>query len=284
MGGAALINQQAHAQADAQAGSSSRTAANGQDGDDGDDGDGEDHMAAFNAQEEAAGLPSTVFPRSTLQLELSDGFTTVKAFEHKRISALSMADTALGAKLLLKNVDVVKGLLFLTPENTTVKGGAVEELEKDAELRLIDKLRAQLGKEPVNAAAARSRREPSAPLEAEQEDLFEEEEAIMAEMQAEAAATARRNTASRPATTSRSNAAPPDQGQSSTSNSSTRLSPPAPIAALERPSSSTTQGGSSSRQQRARGNATMVKGEDPDESAGFVIMETNDEDNPIVID
>lgn len=109
--------------------------------------DDPDHMLGFNAAEEAVGMPVTVFPRSTLQLELSDGFTRIKALEHRRVDSLSMAHTALGCKLLLKDVKVLKGLLLMTPESVTIKGGTIASLNVDAEARMISQLRKRLGKE-----------------------------------------------------------------------------------------------------------------------------------------
>lgn len=115
---------------------------------------GEDHMAAYQAAEDDRSLSSTQFPRSTLQLELSDGFTTVTAFEHQSIPSLSMnsgeeGGTALGSKLLLKDIRVRSGRLLLNPKGVTLKGGMVEEWEKEAEEKLIDRLRTKLGKPPL---------------------------------------------------------------------------------------------------------------------------------------
>lgn len=112
-------------------------------------------MTEFNAAEEAATLPATVFPRSMLQLQLSDGFTTVVGFEHRRVPALSMADTPLGAKLLLRDVRHKKGRLFLEPRGVIVKGRQVATLELDAEEKLIDHLREKLGKPPLEKKSVR---------------------------------------------------------------------------------------------------------------------------------
>ncbi|CAO1616826.1 unnamed protein product [Parajaminaea phylloscopi] len=109
-------------------------------------GDEGDHMADFHAAEEATNLPATVFPRSTLQFELSDGFTMVKALEHRRIASLSMAETRLGSKLLVKGAQVAGGLLLLTPEVVEVKGGVVASMDADAESKLIERLKRRLGK------------------------------------------------------------------------------------------------------------------------------------------
>ncbi|CAO1638469.1 unnamed protein product [Sympodiomycopsis kandeliae] len=108
-----------------------------------------DHMAEFNATEEAASLPATVFPRSTLQLKLSDGFTTITAIEHKKISSLSMTDPPMGAKIVLRGAKVKQGYILLSPDVVEIKGGKVDDLENTWESRLIDELRAKLGKEPL---------------------------------------------------------------------------------------------------------------------------------------
>jgi hypothetical protein len=64
------------------------------------------------------------YPRGMLKLKLSDGFSLIDAIEYKRISDLSMDDTMLGCKLLLKNVKALHGVLLLEPANCTVKGSS----------------------------------------------------------------------------------------------------------------------------------------------------------------
>lgn len=147
-------------------------------------------MADFNAAEEAASLPSTVFPRSTLQLTLSDGFTKVKAFEHRRVPQLSMTEPPMGSKILLKRVTVKSGHILLSPDSIELKGGRVESLDSQWEARMIDQLRSKLGKPPAkyhrqNTAAGAEEQQVDPPAAAKDkdkranDDLSDDDEAAM---------------------------------------------------------------------------------------------------------
>lgn len=106
-----------------------------------------DHMADFNASEEAASLPATVFPRSsTMQLTLSDGHTTIQAFEHRRLPWLTMTEPPLGSKVVLRGAKVHSGHVLLTQECIELKGGRVESMDNEWEENMIDELRGKLGK------------------------------------------------------------------------------------------------------------------------------------------
>lgn len=71
--------------------------------------------------DEAAGQV-TRYPRTMLKLQLSDGHTVLNAIEYKHLPALNLADTALGAKILLKNARVRRGTVLLEPNTAIVKG------------------------------------------------------------------------------------------------------------------------------------------------------------------
>lgn len=153
---------------------------------DGDHGGETDHMAGFNAAEEKASLPATVFPRSTIQLTLSDGFTTIKAFEHRRLPFLSMLEPPMGAKLLLKGAKVRAGHVLLDPACVELRGGSVDSLNDDWEERLADELRARLGKPAKPRAAGKAVNNPKARGDAAANDDDDgdddDEAAIFAEM------------------------------------------------------------------------------------------------------
>lgn len=52
-----------------------------------------------------------VYPRGMLKLELSAGDgRVIKAIEYRRINELKLAETSLGAKLLIQNVKVLRGI------------------------------------------------------------------------------------------------------------------------------------------------------------------------------
>lgn len=259
----------------------------------------DDHMAEFNAAEEAASLPATVFPRSMLQLELSDGFTVVKAFEHRRIDAISMASTPLGAKLLLRNARFVNGQLLLSPECVSYKGGRVDDMDRDAEDRLIDQIRSKLGKEPIrrdssnresgqqgahgrgNADAANQAAQASGRQPPDQgEDQWSEDEAIFAEMHGP---LSRDRGAQRPR-----NAQSSTEGAAADS-STARASPGGPSRDAARStrsadgqtsryfSTSTTAG-------RAQGGPESAPlGKEEEAAADFVMLDANDVANPIVL-
>ncbi len=79
-------------------------------------------------------------------VELSDGREKAVAIELQRVGRLDMNTTRVGTKLLLKGVEVKDGYLMMTPQNVVVEGGWVEEKDRFAEDRLMERLRAQLGK------------------------------------------------------------------------------------------------------------------------------------------
>lgn len=266
----------------------------------------DDHMAEFNAAEEAASLPATVFPRSMLQLELSDGFTVVKAFEHRRIDAISMASTPLGAKLLLRNARFVNGQLLLSPDCVSYKGGRVDDMDRDAEDRLIDQIRLKLGKEPIrrdssnresgqqgthgrgnadaaNQAAQASGRQP--PDQDQAEGQWSEDEAIFAEMHgtlsrdsgAEDRPQRRRRNAQSPtegAAADSSTARAPPGGPSRDAAGSTRRADGQTSRYF---STSTTAG-------KVQGRPEVApQGKKEERVADFVMLDANDVANPIVL-
>ena len=62
--------------------------------------------------------------RRMLKLKCSDGKQDVFAFEYAQVPQLPLTE---GAKLILRNVKVMRGLLALTPANVVVLGGAWEK-------------------------------------------------------------------------------------------------------------------------------------------------------------
>ncbi|KAG9285387.1 hypothetical protein G9A89_010862 [Geosiphon pyriformis] len=81
------------------------------------------------------------FPRAMLWITLTDGEQTVQGMEDKIILDLSM-NTSVGKKIIISNVEVILGVLILTPYNTRILGGGhgdvrpIEELQKKFLLRL----------------------------------------------------------------------------------------------------------------------------------------------------
>ncbi|KAL5525959.1 hypothetical protein ACEPAG_7297 [Sanghuangporus baumii] len=77
------------------------------------------------AQEEGAendegSIPN--YPRTMLRLEISDGTVTMPAIEYRSLPSLKLDETPLGFKLLLKDVLVRRGIIFLEPNGIVLKG------------------------------------------------------------------------------------------------------------------------------------------------------------------
>ncbi|KAL5503953.1 hypothetical protein ACEPAH_8025 [Sanghuangporus vaninii] len=77
------------------------------------------------AQEEGAendegSIPN--YPRTMLRLEISDGTVTMPAIEYRSLPSLKLEETPLGFKLLLKDVLVRRGIIFLEPKGIVLKG------------------------------------------------------------------------------------------------------------------------------------------------------------------
>ncbi|RKP37618.1 hypothetical protein BJ085DRAFT_41190 [Dimargaris cristalligena] len=88
-------------------------------------------------------------PRGTLKFILSDGFRQIPAVEYRPIPALDIT-LPLGTKFLLRNAEVLRGMVMLNHQNCFPLGGAVEALNT---MPLLDRLRAKIGqtsKPPVH--------------------------------------------------------------------------------------------------------------------------------------
>lgn len=89
------------------------------------------------------------YPRHMLRMELSDGFhEPLIAFEDVHIPTLALGETRLGCKLLLHRVQLENGVVFLTPDHTTVLGGAIPSLAQRQERILEEGLCTQLNVSP----------------------------------------------------------------------------------------------------------------------------------------
>ncbi|WVQ80198.1 hypothetical protein IAT38_002303 [Cryptococcus sp. DSM 104549] len=86
------------------------------------------------------------YPRGMLRLEVGDGRRIIKAMEYQRIADLVLGQTSLGSKLLVQNVRVLRNILLLTPGNTQVLDGSVEDLESRQKMDFVNGLRRRMGK------------------------------------------------------------------------------------------------------------------------------------------
>lgn len=110
-----------------------------------DDAQGRDRVVDLEDPESQDRHAPISYPRAMLKFELSDGHHTVPAIEYHRLDGLSLAQTPLGSKLLLKCPTARRGLLLLTPDNTTIKGFQVDELDANRDQVFREGLQARLG-------------------------------------------------------------------------------------------------------------------------------------------
>ncbi|OCH94365.1 hypothetical protein OBBRIDRAFT_823487 [Obba rivulosa] len=89
--------------------------------------------------------PIPKYPRSMLKLQLSDGTTTIQAIEYRRLPELTLGETQLGYKMLLKNVPVRRGVAFLEPKCVVMKGHYNADREALQDVEFARSLRQRLG-------------------------------------------------------------------------------------------------------------------------------------------
>ncbi|KAG2146166.1 uncharacterized protein EDB93DRAFT_1086599 [Suillus bovinus] len=96
-----------------------------------------------DAEEDEGPVPK--YPRGMLRLELSDGFTTVEAVEYRAIPQLELGVTPLGYKILLKDVRIRRGIIFLEPQTIELKEHQTEDHEVMQDEIFLRSLRRRLG-------------------------------------------------------------------------------------------------------------------------------------------
>ncbi|KAL5476545.1 hypothetical protein ACEPAI_3224 [Sanghuangporus weigelae] len=72
------------------------------------------------AEDDEGPIPN--YPRTMLRFEISDGTVTMPAIEYRSLPSLKLDETPLGFKLLLKDVLVRRGIIFLEPKGIVLKG------------------------------------------------------------------------------------------------------------------------------------------------------------------
>ncbi|KAL0574987.1 hypothetical protein V5O48_006975 [Marasmius crinis-equi] len=92
--------------------------------------------------------PIPEFTRSMLRFEICDGSTTMRAMEYRRIPQLKLGQTPLGFKLLIKNVEIRRGIAFLEPDSVVLKGGEEYNLNQRQSGQFANSLRIRLGLPP----------------------------------------------------------------------------------------------------------------------------------------
>ncbi|KAG1804983.1 uncharacterized protein HD556DRAFT_1327705 [Suillus plorans] len=117
-----------------------------------------------DAEEDEGPVPK--YPRGMLRLELSDGFTTVEAVEYRAIPQLELGVTPLGYKILLKDVHIRRGVIFLEPQTIELKGHQTEDHEVMQDEIFLRSLRRRLGQpdpEPNPQPPGEAEAPPQAP-------------------------------------------------------------------------------------------------------------------------
>ncbi|EKD04167.1 hypothetical protein A1Q2_01513 [Trichosporon asahii var. asahii CBS 8904] len=112
------------------------------------------------------------YPRSMLSVEVSDGRSTIRAIEYRKLPELALGETRLGLKMM-------RGRLLLEPKNCTVIGGCVDELEEGQPQAFVEGLEKRLhtARAPVSAAAsAEARAARAAAIRAAMENPDPQEE------------------------------------------------------------------------------------------------------------
>jgi RecQ-mediated genome instability protein 1 len=76
--------------------------------------------------------------------------TKVTAVELTPVDGIGIGKTPIGAKMILKNATVARGMILLEPASTTLLGGKIEVLDKEWKEGRKDKLLAQLAQIGAN--------------------------------------------------------------------------------------------------------------------------------------
>jgi RecQ-mediated genome instability protein 1 len=108
---------------------------------------GGDNEAVTNSSAAASGSNAGTAPASNgphrLVLEDAKGVRVV-AIELKKVEGISIDKLSIGAKLLVKNAIVARGMMLLEPACVTLLGGKIESLDKEwkeqRKSRLLEKL------------------------------------------------------------------------------------------------------------------------------------------------
>ncbi|KAI5114584.1 hypothetical protein M0805_009807, partial [Coniferiporia weirii] len=108
--------------------------------------------------------PIPNYPRTMLRLEVCDGSVTIPAIEYREMPDLKLGETPLGFKILLKDVLVRRGILFLEPNGIELKGHRTEDRDEFQDRDLVRGLCRRLGKTPpLDEEQADGEENPHAP-------------------------------------------------------------------------------------------------------------------------
>ncbi|KAI0833478.1 hypothetical protein BC628DRAFT_25014 [Trametes gibbosa] len=106
-----------------------------------------DLRAARGEQNGEERKPMPRYARSTLQLLLSDGVSTLFANECKPLPELELGETPLGYKMVLKNVPIRSGIALLQPGRVEFKGHQTADRDALRDAVLFRGLKARIGED-----------------------------------------------------------------------------------------------------------------------------------------
>ncbi|KAI0649115.1 hypothetical protein C8Q79DRAFT_493110 [Trametes meyenii] len=89
--------------------------------------------------------PMPKYPRSMLQLELSDGVSTLPAIESKKLPEFELGETPLGCKMIIKNVWIRQGTALLKPDCIELKGHQTADRDEQRDATFLRALKKRLG-------------------------------------------------------------------------------------------------------------------------------------------
>ncbi|KAF8071838.1 hypothetical protein FPV67DRAFT_1667295 [Lyophyllum atratum] len=89
--------------------------------------------------------PIPKYPRGMLKLHLTDGTITLPAMEYRPLPELSLENTPLGYKMILKDVRINRGIAFLEPKCVVMLGHKTDEREDNRQADFARGLRARMG-------------------------------------------------------------------------------------------------------------------------------------------
>ncbi|KAF9456620.1 hypothetical protein BDZ94DRAFT_1275214 [Collybia nuda] len=104
-----------------------------------DDGEGEGDIEV-----EGEG-PMPKYPRGMLKLQLYDGTITLPAIEYRSLPGLSLENTPLGFKMILKDLTIRRGIAWLEPESIILMGHKTGDRDECRQSEFVRGLRTRMG-------------------------------------------------------------------------------------------------------------------------------------------
>ncbi|KAG5651361.1 hypothetical protein H0H81_008930 [Sphagnurus paluster] len=97
--------------------------------------------------------PIPKYPRGMLKFHLTDGAITLQAIEYRPLPELSLENTPLGFKMLLKDVRIQRGIAYLEPNSVTLIGHKTDDRDDNRLFDFSRGLRRRMGLPKLPQAA-----------------------------------------------------------------------------------------------------------------------------------